>query len=313
MSEHPEDTLQTDELEAQVAELLRQIDEQAEAVESRMRGGDDDGAAALAPGQAIGDAGADAAVRDLDDQVERLIEEANGPSDEALDEAVDDLIEAAQPEGAEDEPEATAADPAETAPAQGVAAGEAAPPDEPEASEAALDEETAVPEERATEPASPTDATDEALDDEELGAPASGPESATAPEASDELDEALAAEADATLEGAIEEVDLGETDPEPAFGDDSELPEDLAAPAVREKPVPSPEGEAAGAAAAETGTAKPARPGLLARLVAFAVGLLHALSRPLDRLTPRQRDTVGWIALNALFIAVCVWLVLLLR
>ncbi|MFG0256330.1 MAG: hypothetical protein ACF8GE_00330 [Phycisphaerales bacterium JB043] len=37
------------------------------------------------------------------------------------------------------------------------------------------------------------------------------------------------------------------------------------------------------------------------------------LSMPLRRVEPRIRDTVGWVAINTLFIALCVWLFLLLR
>ena len=47
-------------------------------------------------------------------------------------------------------------------------------------------------------------------------------------------------------------------------------------------------------------------------VAAVATGL-RVLSSPMERLTVKQRDTIGWIALNIVFLAVCVWLYTLLK
>jgi hypothetical protein len=41
--------------------------------------------------------------------------------------------------------------------------------------------------------------------------------------------------------------------------------------------------------------------------------VLTPMARPLTKLDPKMRDTVGWVALNTLFIAICLWLFLILR
>lgn len=41
--------------------------------------------------------------------------------------------------------------------------------------------------------------------------------------------------------------------------------------------------------------------------------VLTPLARPLTKLDPKMRDTVGWVALNTLFIAICLWLFVVLR
>jgi hypothetical protein len=359
MSEQNEDTLATEDIQARVDELLREIDAQAEAVEARMTDeqADEDGLSGP-----VGDQG-ELAESDLDDQVEKLIEQANPPEDG------EPPADAARAQEATDDEETEAAEaPAAEAPTE-EAAEDSSDDDEldeqvdemlrkvasddtdeetpesgaePEGTRA-IEETPEAPAETPSEDAAPTepstdvDSTEEDVEDageEALAkslagaadAPAADEESSPAedepapekaPEAqatSDALDEELAAEADQTLEGEIEAVELGEE--VVAFGDDTDLPEE------------TPETPTAGEAAADESTVAEAPselpsethpsggasgPGVLARLVAAVVGVLHALSRPLDRLTARQRDTIGWVALNLLFIAVCVWLVILLR
>ena len=336
MSEHNEDILAAEDIQARVDALLKEIEAQTEAVEARMGDGDGDEEPLLGP---LGDEGG-LAEGELDEQVEKLIEQAN-PPEEGETAAADAPAE----ESPKDEAPAVEAPPTDDAggdePADeeldGQVAemlreaesdeGEQTPAAEetPEAPAASPDE-TEQPAEPAVEPAATED---ESPDDTDEGALAKGlagtgeappaedepaPESAEAsPASSDGLDEELAAEADQTLEGEIEAVELGGE--EIAFGDDTDLPE---TPATASDAGDESDAEAS-AESADSPEPSPASgsadrgPGLLARVAAALVGALHLLSRPLDRLTARQRDTIGWIALNLLFIAACVWLVILLR
>ncbi len=332
MSEHNEDILAAEDIQARVDALLKEIEAQTEAVEARMGDGDVDEEPLFGP---LGDEGG-LAEGELDEQVEKLIEQANPPEEGETAAADAPAEESPKNEApAVDAPPTDESDGDEPADEEldGQVAemlreaegdeGEQSPAAEetPEAPAASPDETEQLAEPTATEDESPDDTDEDALAKGLAGTgeapPAAdepAPESVEAsPASSDGLDEELAAEADQTLEGEIEAVELGGE--EIAFGDDTDLPEtpatssdageasDAEAPAESaESPEPSsPSGSADRGA------------GLLARVAAALVGALHLLSRPLDRLTARQRDTIGWIALNLMFIAACVWLVILLR
>ena len=371
MSDRSEDSLQTEEIEAQVAALLREIDLQAEAVEARMRGGDDAEPAAV-PSGPLDDSGvgfAPAPAGDLDDQINQLISAASPPETQdtedaspaepadvaleddsaALDAEVEALLEDSQGEASEVPADPSAPDDPDLSALTAELATEDAddtqdrsdPQAEPDAAAdpdlepTAADPEDADPDPEDLEsllhaagiPPGETDATTDARTDPEVpeaiaeGVPESIPDplsdSDPAPVSSDdtgieELDAELAAQADVAIEGEIETVDLSDA----AFGDDSELP--VAAPTPR-PPTPSPGPAAPVAAPADEASGEPAA-GALAKLsgffhalLAIVLAALRALSRPLDHLSPRQRDTLGWMALNVLFLALCVWLVLVLR
>jgi len=127
------------------------------------------------------------------------------------------------------------------------------------------------------------------------------------------LDDQLAAEAeeaiDHELQGEVETVDLSGAGV--AFGDDSELPEE---PEVKSKAEPAPAAAAADALGQEDAPSK-GLPliGWFTQVVELVMTAAYALSAPLQRLSPKARDTLGWIAINILFIGFCTWLVLLLR
>lgn len=346
MSDHTEDSLQTDALEAEVAELLDEVEKKAVAVEARLGAGDDPEVNELL--DEVGAASAAAAA--LDQDVDALIAEAErqvAPESER-DEEVEALIEAvaseadpttsdAAPEPAADavadrEPEP---EPAPTAESETVAApapeAEAvhepdagaeveadpvavAPVDEPavEASDAELVVEDAgdVPEAPGADESSPAplgevmDPTDEI----DLSAPAP-PAKPDSPAETGALDDELAAEADdaigSEIAGEVETVDLGEA----LAAHDTEVAE------VAEAAAPPPEEVAATATTepVESAAQEPAAPARWLMLLAAAATGLRLLSSPMERLSVRQRDTVGWVAINLAFIAFCVWLYTLLR
>ncbi len=131
------------------------------------------------------------------------------------------------------------------------------------------------------------------------------------------LDEELAAEAEDAiehqLEGEIETVDLGAVIEQEALGDESDVPEPVAS-IVEERAAQEPEPVAKQVTATEpTPAADSKTKNSIGSVLFLSEKALAMLSRPLAGLTPRQRDTIGWVALNVLFIAVCVWLVVLMR
>ncbi len=302
MSDQTDDSVQTEALEAQVAELLDEIDRKAEAVESRLGGEDDSDAAAQEIlselGDDVDDAPADSARAtpddpegDLDQDVEALIEKAERLSEEAVgggdraergpteeDEEIGALIDSVTSgEGEGGGTRLKAAD--------AGSGGDGSPSNE-------------EPLRMAGEVVDPTD--DEADTD---GDGAS-------------LDDALAAEADDAIShevaGEIETVDLEEAlETRDAIEAEAE-----SAPTVVEEVSDEAEAESAsGVVEAENETADEgeASTSFGARLLAVLTAVGRLMSKPLERLSPRARDTLGWIALNALFLAACVWLFTLLR
>lgn len=183
--------------------------------------------------------------------------------------------------------------------------------------------EPAVTDEPAVEPivdGAIDDQVDE-LVDEATGAivepePASAPTGEfEAPPSIDDLDEALASAADEDddfdLEGDFEEsssvIEVASPVPTPPTPTAAAAHPPVVAPAEEASDVES---------ATEEPAAKPAKPKVdTAALVVSAIEKpARLLSAPLRMAPEAHRDTIGWIALNTLFLAVCVWLyVLLLR
>lgn len=242
--------------------------------------------------------------------------EATEADADALASAVDALIdeiegvcEAFDKSRADDAPAPPEADaPKPKAPAR---APEAAPPAD-ESLDAAVD--ALVAESVGAEAEAPPDASDA---DEPVAAPEAHAE--PAPSGSiDELDAELAAAADEELDGDFSTMDdlegeavspesiatapEAQPEPEPVSEPDPE-PVAARAPAPVE-PAHSP--EPAPAEEAPAPEPKPARR-------SWVAPVLRVLAAPLSRLTPMQRDTLGWVALNTLFLAACVWVFVLLR
>jgi len=159
------------------------------------------------------------------------------------------------------------------------------------------------------------------------------------------LDDALAEEADRLAEDESDDEVEGSFEPpsvveqaaappieEPAK-ETGEAPQDAAPPEPKGEPEPAPPivevGDAvASPQSASTPTNKPApksadkqesedsdepAAGRAAAVAALLTRSVDALARPFDRLSPKTRDTIGWIALNTAFLAVCVWLYVVLR
>ncbi|MFG0275395.1 MAG: hypothetical protein ACF8QF_10095 [Phycisphaerales bacterium] len=170
---------------------------------------------------------------------------------------------------------------------------------------------------------------DEALDAEvdALVAESVGVEEAAvapAPRASgsiDELDAELAAAADEELAGEFATMDdlEGEAVAPESLGPDptpepAPAPEPVAAPVepVKERsPAPAAQAEPASTPLAEA--VQEAAPEAHRPRRSLIEPALRVLAAPLARLTPMQRDTIGWVALNTLFLAACVWVFVLLR
>ncbi len=352
MSDHTEDTLQTDALEAEVAELLDEVEKKAVAVEARLGAGDDPVVNELL--DEVGAASAAAAT--LDQDVDALIAEAERQTHAgaAHDEDVDALIEAVETEvaagagadadnGADVAPEPTTEADTETTAAEPVpedeiepeAAPETEPEPEPEVeAEVEVEADAAPSEEPSVESidaSDTTDTTDEAAPEEptaeetaskplgevmdpsdeiDLSAPSPSPDAAPEPEGvPGALDDELAAEADdaigSEIAGEVETVDLGEA----LAAHDTEVAE-VTEPAT---PTPKEVAVADSAEAVEENAQAGAAPARWVMLLGMLATSLRLLSSPMERLSVRQRDTVGWIAINLAFIAFCVWLYTLLR
>ncbi len=96
---------------------------------------------------------------------------------------------------------------------------------------------------------------------------------------------------------------------------DSPFADDDAPPAPSRPPKPKPQ-----PAKAATKTAPPKTKVKKSKTAALASVwpvthrfILKPLARPLSKLDPVVRDSVGWVGLNTLFIAVCLWIFLMLR
>lgn len=367
MSDQTEDTLPTDALEAEVADLIDEVEHKAEAVEARL--GDEEDATVAQMLDEL-DAAPEAEAPTLDDDITELIAEAErrtGTNPE-IDEIEPSVAATPEPE-AEPEVEAQVTDePDAAALVDEAPAAEAVVPPEPgdsdgyPASAEAVDEGDIEPgpaaeSPQSNEPPNDEDAEVEALlaavddaqpsegnaggvdpvveelinetatevasgestpPDAESPVPVDAPETTTpSGDADESLDEELAAEADdaigSEIAGEIETVDLGEAlaagsaAPAPsAEAPRVPAPADVPPQSPTEEPAPS-EPEAQPVPAADS---EPAGSG---RVVVLFAALLGLLARPLDRLSVKQRDTVGWIAINMLFLAACVWLYTLLR
>jgi hypothetical protein len=155
---------------------------------------------------------------------------------------------------------------------------------------------------------------DEATD--AIGEPAPAPDAFEAPPSIDDLDEALASAADEDddfdLEGDFEVTSSAQ---EPAPPAPAPPPSSASATPAPATPEPVADDSSVESPAKEPAT-KQARPKL--DTTALVVGAIEKparlLSAPLRMAPEAHRDTIGWIALNTLFLAICVWLyVLLLR
>jgi hypothetical protein len=199
-------------------------------------------------------------------------------------------------------------------------------------------EETAVDEAGADDSATDDDTVDATFDtasdviEEEAPEPASAATPLPLPnETIESLDSAIASEAD-SVEDELDELagdfssidDIAESEPAPApapVEHASKTP--VAAKSAASKAVEN-DGEDD---TKSTGSTSPLKQ-LIARVRSLAPkmkgkdenplaqSLLHVLTpmaRPLMKLDPKMRDTVGWVALNTLFIAICLWLFLILR
>lgn len=191
-----------------------------------------------------------------------------------------------------------------------------APPDAPDAG---LDEQVdelaaSMDEPVEDEPADPDDAPEAA--EPESAPPPEAPDASPTPEeppapepqSIDELDEALAHAADEELDGDIHAPEEAPPAPTPAAviePQTSQQPEPAPPPAQQASPAPEPEPEPAQDAAAPTLPPSPWR--------RWGAAILRLLALPLSRLTPTQRDTIGWVAMYTLFLAMCVWVYALLR
>ncbi|MHC4975519.1 MAG: hypothetical protein ACYTF7_02800 [Planctomycetota bacterium] len=144
------------------------------------------------------------------------------------------------------------------------------------------------------------------------------------------LDQKLSEDADSELEGDFETLDgdfesfdvSGQTSPAPSPGVVSApAPEASSVAPVAPEAPSEPEETVAPSVPAGGASVVPRRSLLAHPAVArlFGVGRRVAepagdvMSLPLRRLSPSVRDTIGWVAINTLFIAACVWLFLLLR
>jgi hypothetical protein len=156
------------------------------------------------------------------------------------------------------------------------------------------------------------------------------------------LDQKLAQNAEAeiagdfeTLDGEFETfevpaeespaVDVVEDSPPAASADKVEASPEPAAPAaqapgnIEDTAVPTPEIASASVGSRSlldrvrglAGQPAARRATQVVRLAGRPV--VDVMSIPMRKVEPRIRDTVGWIAINTAFIAVCVWLFLLLR
>lgn|GEM_PF-2510191 len=236
-------------------------------------------------------------------------------NDELLEDALDDLLGAsaddAAPEPSDEVPEST------TAPEADASDSDQALPEEP-------------PAEATEEPSEARGAADHAAD------------------AMSSLDEAF----DDLLDGTFEAADGTEVStegvdvqPDPSLMLDQSAPEPVAPPKsapvtkpepAAESPAPAPQPVVAPAPVAKPADA-PARDagqdaGLLERIrvrigpparaacdaalkVARPAGarLLVLLSKPLEGKSPRVRDSIGWMAIWTLFLALCVWAYLAVR
>lgn len=316
MSDQTEDTLPTDALEAEVAELIDEVERTAEAVEARLGDADEAVEQVL---EELGDA-EEPEEPTLDDDIAALIAEAErrtGVNPE-IDEIDPGILETPQA-GTEAHLDDVSAD-TKTAP-------EVEDAEDAEAVLAAIEEN--VPAEASEEDPGDVDPDVEAIVEEavaDAAAVTEGPKAATeapaqpepvaaesdADAADESLDDELAAEADdaigTEIAGEIETVDLGEA---------------LAAGAAAEVAVEETQSEPPVEAASDDAVVEPAEaaePGepaptltLASRAAALLGTAISLLSSPLERLSVKQRDTIGWIALNVLFLAVCVWLYTLLR
>lgn len=100
---------------------------------------------------------------------------------------------------------------------------------------------------------------------------------------------------------------------------DSPFADDAAPPAPRPArnttPSPAPSSSAKPRSASET---KPASKRSKREAMMSIAPLAHRfvlkpLARPLAKLDPTVRDTIGWVGLNTLFIALCLWIFLMIR
>ena len=331
MSDTPDNTLHTDELTAQVDELLEEIDRQAVAVEARM--GDEVGLSTEVQG-IVADTGVSEPVADEPvakpearavDRVEVPDGERAAVEREAL---VGQLLEEGETLAPAVEEDVPAVD-AETDPVDPVtdldadveallqaAEGESAAA-EAEAPATELDDDLEALIESVSEdvPAVEAEITEVAVVEKEVTEvePAEALESAPSVE---ELDEELAGEAEDAiehqLEGEIETVDLGAVIEQEALGDDSDVPEPAAAVVAEPVAEVAPAVESVRKAVAAPAVDSKAK-NAVGSVVHLVESAFLAMSRPVAGLSPKQRDTIGWVALNVLFIAVCVWLVVLMR
>ncbi len=324
-------------LEAAIDALLAEIDATCTRFENPQPEGDDDLAEYAAAMQAAtGNGAPDGAgpVAQADDPAE-AVERATETSGDLLEQAADDLIEAL-----ESQVERAQAD-----------AGDAGA-DEPGGVDGSLEDAVDRMLEDAEPDASEPDDADAAARnaaamadlDEALDALLDGTFESAAGEAVDTAGVDTAPDPALMLDtpGETDAQAEAETEPEPDAEPDEPTPEAV--------PDPSPAPEArtpsdvpadrppkasltpAAPAAPPTRTPSPATAGPLARLrvwvlprvrgigrgAAGAVGPLAAralvlLSKPLEGKPPRVRDSIGWVAIWTLFLAVCVWLTVLVR
>jgi len=282
--------VEIDDLQTQVDALLAEIEATRNAVDERLAPDDDDNDT-LAPDALVTDLGASRktspAESPHDDAPAAAPEpdDATAPesaTDPALDAEVDALVDQATadaqdppPEDSQPEPEPDPVpEPADAAPEPAEAPDEAPDP-EPE----------------------PVDAAEPAA--EQPPAPAANPApKSEKPQTIEDLDEALASEAE---EAASQSSDQLLDDDTPIV----ELPSTPAPPPSKPEPEPAAE-PAVAPTEIESKSRKP-------RVAAVGLFALELLAAPLRRVSPTIRDTVGWIGLNSLFIAACLWIYLLLR
>ncbi|TVQ33153.1 MAG: hypothetical protein EA376_03610 [Phycisphaeraceae bacterium] len=343
MPQSPTNTGENDtlELERQVGALLQSIDTTTETIERRLAVDDDAPpqrkADAPAPGS---EAATDAATQDAGETSEATEPDTAAPADEAEVEPEAEASDAGDTkDGGEETVEAEAvAEAADTAATEAAGEKTGAADDDidagveqliAEATEAATSDITADDDES-------DDAADESgegwVAQDEVAEAATEQAAAPAPANIADVDEQLAREA----AGAVDEDEIEGEFLTPDEVEDR-LPEapaevaaaDAAASASDAKPKAPPKESAApaDASAAAVAAAAKADPGpspgdakqdasrrnLLAQPVSLAQTALVIINKPFARLPRAMRDTIGWIAINTIFIAICVWVYLMLR
>lgn len=285
-------------------------------------GADDEPAAESVAPDPVGEQ-VDALIEDAVSAVEALDEQISGgdapdaaegaveTAAHAVDALVEETTRAATgagpvPPDAEDEPVPAAPDQAETSEAavasddsRTEASADRAEPDEPaslEALDATIESE----------------ADDLAADLDDLEGEFESPE---------EIADAERAQAEPSAPVEAKPVEAAPAVDSPFANAPAPTPPAPAEPAAEARPAgPAPEPAASDEPPARSLlarlTALPRRAAGLAtpeRLETLRARVLEPLSAPLRRLSPQTRDLIGWVGVNTLFIALCLWLFLLVR